>query len=139
MVTVKKLKGVNAAAAADYFLDLAVQRNRGDYYSGPEGEAVECPGAWLGKLAARLGLSGDVTIEQLLRLLDGCHPETGKRLVPWRKDRVAAHDITFSAPKSVSATWALASDALREAVQDAQAAAVAEAVAYIARQIRGRG
>ncbi len=70
MVTVFKLKGVNAAAAAEDFEDLEHQRTTGDYYAGPDGQPVQSPGAWLGKLAVRMGMSGDVTIEQLLRLLD---------------------------------------------------------------------
>ena len=30
----------------------------------------------------------------------------------WRADRVAAHDLVFSAPSSVTAVWALATDEL---------------------------
>jgi hypothetical protein len=71
MVTVHKLTGVSAGGAVvDYFFDMEKQRSTGDYYAGPSGEPMECPGAWLGKLAARLGMSGDVTVEQLLHLLD---------------------------------------------------------------------
>jgi conjugative relaxase-like TrwC/TraI family protein len=136
MVTVHKLTGVSAGGAVvDYFFDMEKQRSTGDYYAGPSGEPVECPGAWLGKLAARLGMSGDVTVEQLLHLLDGRHPETSERLVPFRKDRVAGHDLTFSAPKSVSAAWALASASTRRAIEDAQTAAVAEALAYLESRI----
>ena len=61
----------------------------------------------LGFLAKRLGLTGPVTAEQLLRLLDGRHPITGKRLIAYRKDRVAGVDQTASAPKSVSVVWAV--------------------------------
>jgi conjugative relaxase-like TrwC/TraI family protein len=115
----------------------------GDYYSGPDGEAVENPGAWLGGLAVRLGLTEEVTLEQLLNLLDGRHPLTGERLVPFRKDRVAAHDLTFSAPKSVSAVWALANHELRDEMQRAQDDAVAETMRYVERFVplvrRGNG
>jgi hypothetical protein len=52
----------------------------------------------LGRLAERLGLTGEVTAEHLLRLLDGRHPITGRRLIPYRKDRVAGVDQTLSAP-----------------------------------------
>src|SRR5207245_1747004 len=61
-------------------------------------------------------------------------PGTGERLVGrWRPDRVKAHDLVFSAPSSVTAVWALGSDELRAQIQQAQDAAVAEAVAYIER------
>ena len=52
----------------------------------------------------------------------------------WRADRVAAHDLVFSAPSSVSAVWALAGDELRSAIQRAQDQAVADAFAYIERE-----
>ena len=52
----------------------------------------------------------------------------------WRADRVAAHDLVFSAPSSVSAVWALAGDELRLAIQRAQDQAVADAFAYIERE-----
>jgi conjugative relaxase-like TrwC/TraI family protein len=80
-------------------------------------------------------MTGDVTREQLLHLLDGRHPITGERLIRWRKDRVAAHDITLSAPKSVSAVWALGSDRLREEVNRAQHEAVAETMDYVEQHI----
>jgi conjugative relaxase-like TrwC/TraI family protein len=142
MLTVQKLHAVRATAVAEYFTDVEAQRNTGDYYAGKDGTPVECPGTWLGSLAERFGAHGDVTVEQLLHLLDGRHPITGERLVPFRKDRVAAHDITFSAPKSVSAVWALAADRLRDEVHQAQEQAVAEAVRYVERHVplvrRGR-
>jgi hypothetical protein len=38
----------------------------------------------------------------------GLHPSTGSRLGrAWRTDGVTGFDLTFSAPKSVSALWAL--------------------------------
>ena len=99
MITVQKLRATRGVQIAEYFTDIEAQRGTGDYYAGKDGVPVECPGQWLGSLARRFGLTGDVTREQLLRLLDGCHPITGERLIRWRKDRVAAHDITLSAPK----------------------------------------
>jgi conjugative relaxase-like TrwC/TraI family protein len=142
MITAQKLRAVRAVQIAEYFTDIEAQRGAGDYYAGKDGAPVECPGQWLGALPRRFGMTGDVTREQLLNLLDGCHPITGERLIRWRKDRVAAHDLTFSAPKSVSAVWALASDRLQEAVNRAQEQAVAEAMDYVEQQVplirRGR-
>ena len=135
MLTIKKITGVGAGAAAEYFTDIEEQRSRGDYYASPSGEAVSSPGRWLGRLSESLGLHGAVTLEHLLHVLDGRHPLTGKRLVPFRKDRVAAHDLTLSAPKSVSVIWALAPEALREAVDRAQAKSVEVTLEYIERTV----
>ena len=142
MLTAQKLRAVRAVNIAEYFTDIEAQRGTGDYFAGKDGVPVECPGQWLGKLARRFGVTGDVTREQLLNLLDGRHPITGERLIRWRKDRVAAHDLTFSAPKSVSAVWALGSDRLRDEVNRVHEEAVAEAMRYVEQQIplirRGR-
>ena len=133
VLTPNKITTVNAARMADYFLDLGVQRNRGDYYAGPAGEAVESPGRWLG--ATALGVEGEITLEQLLNLLDGRHPITGKRIVPWKADRIAAQDFTFSAPKDVSIVWAVGDAETQAGIDAAQAAAVAEAHAWITRHL----
>jgi hypothetical protein len=108
------------------------QKQRGDCYSSKDGNAIELAGRWVGGLAAAPGLTGECTPEQLFRLLDGCHPLTGERLVYYRADRVSAHDLTFSAPKSVSAIWAVADDRTKAAIEHAQEAAADEALDYIA-------
>ncbi len=92
-----KLKG-NLGAIADYFLD--VDTDLGDYYLAQDGTPEVAPPRALGGLAARLGISGEITAEHLLRLLDGRHPITGERFLDYRKDRVAGVDQTASAPKS---------------------------------------
>ena len=88
------------------------------------------------RLATEWGLSGlAVDRDALLAVLEGRDPRTGERVVRvWRADRVAAHDLVFSAPSSVSAVWALAGDELRSAIQRAQDQAVADAFAYIERE-----
>jgi conjugative relaxase-like TrwC/TraI family protein len=77
-----------------------------DYYSG-EGEAE---GQWLGDAARDLGLSGEIEPDQLTAMLTGNNPATGEPLglrpVP-DPGPVPGFDLTFSAPKSVSLTWAL--------------------------------
>ena len=87
----------------------------------------------LGTLAERLGLTGEVTAEHLLRLLDGRHPITGRRLLEYRKDRVAGVDQTASAPKSVSVVWAVGAPEERQAVEQAQDTAVSTLVDYMRR------
>src|ERR1700722_5036741 len=77
-----------------------------DYYSG-RGEA---PGEWVGSGSVVLGLSGGGTGEQFGALLAGLDPrERGVRLRASARDpKVAAFDLTFSAPKSVSVLFAIA-------------------------------
>ena len=126
-----KLKG-NLGAIADYFLE--VDADLGDYYLAEDGEPEAAPPRALGTLAERLGLTGEVTAEQLLRLLDGRHPITGRRLLEYRKDRVAGVDQTASAPKSVSVVWAVGAPEERQAVERAQDTAVTTLVDYMRRR-----
>jgi conjugative relaxase-like TrwC/TraI family protein len=128
-----KLKG-NLGAIADYFLE--VDADLGDYYLAEDGEPEAAPPRGLGTLAERLGLTGEVTAEQLLRLLDGRHPITGRRLLEYRKDRVAGVDQTASAPKSVSVVWAVGAPGERQAVERSQDTAVTALVEYMQRHCR---
>ena len=84
-------------------------RSRGggdDYYSG-RGEA---PGEWVGAGAQALGLSGRVSAEQFGALIAGLDPRDPACACgpPTRDPKVAALDLTFSAPKSVSVLFAVA-------------------------------
>jgi conjugative relaxase-like TrwC/TraI family protein len=88
-------------------------------YLTPDGTG-ERPGIWAGRGAGQLGLSGEVTTEDLEALLSGHDPHTGALLGSRFMDRVTKHgklihavagfDGTFSAPKSVSVLWALTGD-----------------------------
>ncbi len=52
-------------------------KSLGEYYS----ESGEAPGQWYGRGAAALGVAGEATEEQLLRLFGtGVHPDTGEEL-----------------------------------------------------------
>ena len=98
---------------AKYYLDQAhgrvdvVQSVAGgaeDYYT----RSGEARGVWLGRGANELGLVGEVGEEQLRPLLEGIDPRTGEVLRRSTSPvRVAAFDLTFSAPKSVSVLYAL--------------------------------
>ncbi|MEW6477658.1 MAG: MobF family relaxase [Actinomycetota bacterium] len=68
--------GLLRQGAADYYVG-EIAKSPEDYYLG-HGEAA---GRWVGSLSERLGLSGEVTELEFRRLLDGCHPCTGERLV----------------------------------------------------------
>ncbi|MEZ5078185.1 MAG: MobF family relaxase [Solirubrobacterales bacterium] len=101
-----------------------------DYYSG-EGEA---PGYWLGDSAGDLGLQGTVDGDQLVAMLTGNDPATGLSLglkSPPSRQPVPGFDLTFSAPKSVSVTWALGGQAVSGQVAEAHKAAVGEALRYL--------
>ena len=115
-----------------YYLDKIAQGAE-DYYSG-EGEV---PGRWMGDAAHDLGLSGEVGDDQLTAMLTGRNPSDGEPLgmreVPGRGP-VPGFDLTFSAPKSVSLTWALGGPEAGQAVMDAHHRSVQAALAYMQRQ-----
>ena len=108
MLRVTTLHASSAAATAAYYAL---------YLTAAPGEV---PGVWSGRQAAGLGLSGEVTVEQLEALLSGRDPTTGTPLGRELLDRytsdgrliraVAGFDATFSAPKSLSVWWALTGD-----------------------------
>ncbi len=118
-----------AKARKDYYLQKVGEITpREDYYLRG-GTAV---GHWHGSGADKLGVSGTVTAEGLVRLFDGQHPETGEQLGrQLRKDGVAAWDLTFSADKSVSLLWAFGGDEVRRHVVEAFEEATAEALTYL--------
>ncbi len=132
MLTLHKILGGRAGAYARYLTNI---EDTGDYYVGPDGDLWAAPGKWLGGLTKEWGLLEAVERDALLLVLEGRDPRTGDQVVRvWRPDRVAAHDLVFSAPSSVTAVWALAGDELRVAIQQAQDEAVAEAFRYIERE-----
>jgi conjugative relaxase-like TrwC/TraI family protein len=132
VLTVAKVLAKAATATAEYFAEL---RPTGDYYVNEDGDPYVEPGGWIGIVARALGQAGELGLDELLRVLDGRHPETGGRLVRtwkrWTRDRIAAHDLCFSAPGSVSTLWASAEAPTRAGIQAAHDEAVAYAFAHI--------
>src|SRR5829696_8629574 len=128
MLRVTTLHASSAAATARYYAE---------YLTAAPGEV---PGVWTGRQADGLGLSGDVTVEQLEALVSGCDPVTGARLGMELVDRlekgggvvraVSGFDATFSAPKSLSVWWALTGDGR---LLEGHDAAVAAALAHLER------
>lgn len=112
-----------------YYLELA---NINYYAEGGEPLPV-----WHGTAAAELGLSGVAERLHVERLCSGFHHETGKALVrnagvtEGDKKRNPGHDLTFSAPKSVSVAWAMADEALRKAIEIKHQEAVKQALDFI--------
>jgi len=108
MLRVTTLYAHTAAATAAYYTRYLTQADE------------EQPGRWVGCQADLLGLSGEVTTEQLEALLEGRDPITGSPLGYPLVDRVttsgkvvhavAGFDATLSAPKSLSVWWALSGD-----------------------------
>jgi conjugative relaxase-like TrwC/TraI family protein len=109
----------------DYLLN-SVAQGAEDYYSG----SGEAPGYWCGTGAALLGLSGEVSAEELHRLLAGQHPATGDVLRS-TDAKIPGFDLTFRAPKSVAVLWGLGTDEVRITIRECHDAAVAEALAHM--------
>ena len=123
------------------YYDQQVARGRDDYFTG-RGEA---PGEWAGAGAEALGLHGRVSPEQFNSLLAGEDPRgPGVRLRAGARDpEIAALDLTFSAPKSVSVLFAVAPAEVSAALVDAHEEAVRAALGYLEREAafvrRGHG
>lgn len=134
-MTVHKIAGDDAVGYSEYLASKDHHARRGDYYLGRDGEHGVAPGEWWGCGAAALGLRGDVERGDLLRVWSGRDPRTGVLEVRAGAtgQHVAAIDVTFSAPKSVSVVWALARGPEREAIERAQTQAVHVAVDHIER------
>jgi conjugative relaxase-like TrwC/TraI family protein len=101
------------------------------YLTQADGEQA---GHWTGRQAALLGLSGEVTTEDLQALLEGRDPNSGTSLGSPFVNRVtssgrvvravAGFDATLSAPKSLSVWWALSGDEGLAACHDVAVRAV---------------
>lgn len=100
-----------------------------------EGTGVEAPGRWTGTLADAAGLAGPVDGERLGAFLAGVEPTSGRPLSPHhRRVRVAAFDLTVSAPKSVSLLQALGDPDVAAEVAAGHRAAVDAAADYVERR-----
>ena len=122
------------------YYERQVAQGRDDYYSG----RGESPGRWTGGGAETLRLGGRVDDGGFMALMDGRDPRTGERVKRLAgRSKVAAFDLTFSAPKSVSVLFAIGEPALAGALVEAHESAVDAAVGYLEREAcrvrRGRG
>ena len=100
-----------------------------DYYAGRGG----APGEWAGAEAQALGLSGRVSGEQFGALIAGLDPrDPSVRLRASERDpKVAALDLTFSAPKSLSVLFAVATEEVSGELVACHEEAVRAALAYL--------
>ena len=135
-MTAASIGAAKGGGYARYLESKTIQPERGDYYLTPTGEPTQAPGRWLATpdTLARLGIEGS-TIEgqDFIALMEGRHPRTGGWL---RREgagggRGGGIDLTFSAPKSVSAVWALGDESQRRDMEASHAAAVSEAMAHL--------
>ena len=151
--TTHKIAGASATGYATY---LTSGSARGDYYiragdedegGGNGGAACGSQGRWHGspELLTRLGLSQNEPVQkdQLSALMNGVSPVSGEELrrAGSNGTRVAGIDLTFSAPKSVSALWAVSGPGEREQIERAHTQAVASAIERVEREVelvRGR-
>ena len=116
-------QSASSAAAKSYYVSSL---DREDYYS----EKQEIVGAWGGKLAEKLGLSGQVERDAFNQLCDNLNPATGERLTARNSaGRTVGYDFNFHCPKSVSVLFALSGDekilaafraSVRETMQDVE-------------------
>ena len=118
-----------------YYLD-AVAQGVEDYYVG--GEA---PGRWIASSDTTLGLTGEVSPDELRAVLSGRDPSSGTRL--GQPHRVPGFDLTFRAPKSVSVLFGLGDADTARQVRDAHDQAVEAALEWAERHAvwsrRGHG
>lgn len=128
----------NPAASAGYYTKQTA------YYT--HGEGVEGPGYWFAP-ACDFDLidHSQVNPEAFENLFAGVD-RNGNLLLSNsgnRIDRVAAFDITFSAPRSISLLWALGDKATREAVERAHTEAVRQTLELLENEAayarRGQG
>jgi conjugative relaxase-like TrwC/TraI family protein len=137
VLTVAKVTRSSAAGYADYLNGKTKASELGDYYL-KDGELTEAPGRWV-QGAGQFGLDPErpASAEQLSALLMVRRPDDGEELrrVGGSGEAVAALDATFSAPKSVSAVWALAGSELRARIEAAHETAIDRALTYAVRQV----
>lgn len=135
-MTAASIGAAKGGGYARYLESKTIRPERGDYYLSPEGEPTQAPGLWLASpdTLARLGIEGE-TVEgrEFIALMEGRHPRTGEwlRAEGAGGGRGGGIDLTFSAPKSVSAVWALGDGAQRRDMEAAHAAAVKDAMAHL--------
>jgi hypothetical protein len=124
---------LGASAGQLEYYERQVAEGAEEYYAGRR----EVPGAWIGAGSAALGLTpgGRVSRDGFMALMRGEHPVDGwvlRRMT--ERSKVAAIDLTFSAPKSVSVLFAVAGGGISEALVEAHGRAVAAAVGYLERE-----
>ena len=115
-----------------FYLGSPSTRERGDFDDYARGAQLNGPAPfWAGSGPALWGLQGVAQSEQVERLAQGFHPLTGEPLLRGAGGtHVMGVDMTFSAPKDVSAVFAGADAATQEAIIEALQASAKAAIAH---------
>ncbi|MGH3265811.1 MAG: MobF family relaxase, partial [Trebonia sp.] len=136
-MTVKKVPSATATGYADYLEGKTVASSLGDYYL-KDGERVEAPGRWV-QGARTVGADPGRPVDPgvLRELMAVRHPASGAplRAAGASGQQVAALDAAFSAPKSVSAVWAIADPQLRQRIAVAHETAIDRALLHATHQV----
>jgi conjugative relaxase-like TrwC/TraI family protein len=140
VLTASSIGAAQGGEYSRYLESKTVAPERGDYYLNPTGEPTQAPGRWIASpdTLARLGIeSGAVDGPDFIALMEGRHPRTDGwlRAAGATGARGGGIDLTFSAPKSVSAVWALGDATQRRDMADAHAAAVSDAMNYLTKMV----
>jgi len=141
VVSTSSIPADRAGGYARYLESKTVEHERGDYYLNRDGEMTQAPGRWLTdpETLQRLGITTGEVVDggDFVALMEGRHPGTGAwvRREGAGGGRGGGIDVTFSAPKSVSAVWALADPWQREVIEWAHARAVKRSVAYLREEV----
>ncbi len=104
--------------------------DQADYYA-----AHESPSRWMGAGLERLDMSADAVVDPAVfaKLMNNHQTPAGEAMTLARSNRlkVAALDLTLSAPKSVSLLFAFGNEDVRNAVVNAHRQAVQEVMRYM--------
>ncbi len=133
-----KVTAGQADAYAEYLEAKSEPDQLGDYYL-KDGDRVQAPGRWAdGAMVVGCDPAAPVDGEVLRALMAVRRPDTGEplRRAGGSGEAVSAIDATFSAPKSVSAVWALAAPGLRERIEQAHERAIDRALEYSLRYVK---
>jgi conjugative relaxase-like TrwC/TraI family protein len=122
---------------AEAYQLTGVAQSLADYYSG----AGEVAGWWAGGGAERLGLTGEVSGDDLRALLAGIQPgagglsPNGETIRPHPR-RVPGFDLTFKAPKSVSVLYGVTDDPrVQGVIIEAGEQALLDTLAWVEREV----
>jgi conjugative relaxase-like TrwC/TraI family protein len=121
----------NAAAAESYYA-----KSDGGYYHQPGDLRQE----WVGKGAAKLGLTGAPDFEQFKRLIHGLDPNTGEQLTAKLiENRIPGWDVTASIPKGATIALERGDAAIQDALWEAVRETVADLERYTTTRVRKGG
>ncbi len=141
VMTAASIGASRGGGYARYLEGKTVEPERGDYYLTPDGEMAQAPGRWLTneETLARLDITAGEPVNgaDFIALMEGHHPGTGRWL---RREgagggRGGGIDVTFSAPKSVSAVWALGDPWQREQIEAVHGRAVEQTILYMRERV----